>query len=72
MIEPKIRNTHIQPSGDGQRASLVTEVVVDGVLCQQIVIASGPIHDVTDLFEGQITMQELHERWKPKYRRRTG
>ncbi|MFA5203012.1 MAG: hypothetical protein WC708_01165 [Lentisphaeria bacterium] len=71
MIEPKIRNTHIQPSGDGQRASLVTEVVVDGVLCQQIVIASGPIHDVTDLFEGRITMQELRERWKPKGRRQS-
>lgn len=72
MIDPKIRNTHIQPSGDRKRASLVTEVAVDDVLCQQVVIASGPIEDVTDLFEGRITMQELHERWKLRGRRRTG
>lgn len=70
MIEPKIQNTHLQPSSDGERASLVTEIAVDGVLCQSIVIASGPIHDVTDLFEGRITMQELQERWAPKGRRR--
>jgi hypothetical protein len=72
MIDPKCQNTRLQPSGDGKKASLVTDVVADGVLCQQVVIASGPIDDVTDLFEGRITMQELRERWKLTARRRTG
>lgn len=71
MIEPKIQNTRLQPSGDGRSASLVTDVAVDGILCQQIVIASGPIHDVTDLFEGRITMQELRQRWRSSFRHRT-
>jgi hypothetical protein len=72
MIDPKIQNTRLQPSSDGKQASLVTDVMVDDMLCQQVVIASGPINDVTDLFEGHITMQELRERWKFRGRRRTG
>ena len=70
MIDPKCQNIRLQPSSDGNHASLITDVMVDGMLCQQVVIASGPINDVTDLFEGHITMQELRERWK--LRGRTG
>lgn len=72
MIDPKIQNTRLQPSSDGKKASLVTDVVVDGMLCQSVVIASGPVDDVADLFEGKITMQQLRERWKLTARRRTG
>ena len=72
MIDPKIQNTRLQPSSDGKQATLITDVVADGMLCQQVVIASGKIEDVTDLFEGHITMQELRERWKLTARRRTG
>lgn len=72
MIDPKCQNIRLQPSSDGKKASLITDVVVDDMLCQQVVIASGPIDDVTDLFEGRITMQQLRERWKLTARRRTG
>ena len=72
MISPICQNTRLQPSSDGKQASLLVDVVVDGMLCQSVVIASGPINDVTDLFEGHITMQQLRERWKPRVRRCTG
>lgn len=72
MIKPECQNVRLQPSNDGKQASLLVSVVVDGIVCQSVVIASGPIDDVVDLFEGKITMQQLGERWKPKSRRRTG
>ena len=72
MIKPKCQNTRLQPSSDGKQASLITNVEVDNELCQSVVIASGKIEDVTDLFEGHITMQQLRERWKLTARRRTG
>lgn len=71
MIKPECQNIRMQPSSDGERASLLVDVVVDGMLCQSVVIASGKIDDVTDLFEGKITMQQLGERWKPKSRKGT-
>lgn len=72
MIDPKCQNTRLHMSSDDERATLTTDIMVDGMLCQQVVIACGSKDDVIDLFEGRITIQELRERWKLRDRRRTG
>lgn len=55
---------------DNGTARIVLRVTVDGVRCQESLIASGPRHDVEELYAGEITMQELGERWKRSRRSR--
>jgi len=69
-IQHRWRVEHLSVLGKGytDQSRIIVDVLCDDVECGSVVVASGPTLDIQDLIDGQLTMQELSEKWAPKVR----
>jgi hypothetical protein len=65
-IETKLRYEYPR---DGGNARIRCKIVVQGVECADLVIASGPDPDLWELWTGEITLSGLQARWSTKVKR---